>query len=552
MRAGGKVVVFSLVVLMGLGLFGLESGWWGEADSLDTKDPGAGGKPSATSLSPKSEEGEKGVAGSRVLRKATPSSVSRLRVRILGKDLGKKGEKPAGKVYWTTSPKAPVASSMMAPEHGFPLAKKGEFQRSLEGETVLEIPAGHWTWVRVFTVVEKKACSGYRLFPPFSGEKEFLFIPKPESRGVHVFLCRKDLETPVPHAPIRVFWMGTKTGGNWKLVRTVKTDGNGYVRVSQLQPGRFLLLGPGAKRDESLPYVQRFLLPDFAPMTEIPLSLVAHEKRFALVVEVHAGIEKGPHRAPKLFLKRRSDFMGELFPMKGVLAPGTQKVRFLVPLGSYEVGVLPLGRVAIPREQRNLEFRSPGQKFSLSAMERKKRTTVVLRGIGSRDFPVSVFPLPPGPVFDDEIALMFLGPYRWNLAEQWIPTPSGTFDCIVSGRTQSWLSRRPVAFGGDRVEIGLEPATQVQVNWKGVPWVVGKGASLEVRTEKRRFRRVFSRRLVPDGGRMEPSFVANLVVDRGRVSLVCRAFQTDKVLWRRSLELRGVRKVLEVVGRQPQ
>ncbi|GEM_PF-4694710 len=555
MRMGGRKLwlLWGVLFCTGIVILGFRLSWWGSKElarfSGGEAKQGKGKETASAKGFEAPEERPRSLRpGGKEHRKKRVSKKGRIRVRILAPE----GAKVKGRVYWSTSLTAPIASSMMAPEHGFPLAKKGEMQRAMEREAVLEIPAGHWVWMRVFAVVDQKVSSGYRLFAPFEGKKEFVWTPQWESRGIHVFLCQKDLETPVPDALVRVFWMPTKTNASWELVRRLKTNGVGYAKAEGLKPGRFLLLGPGAQMEEGLPYVQRFLLPASAPMTEIPVTLVAPEKRFDLVLDVQAAIKRGPHKAPKLFLKREGDLMGELVPMKAVLGPGTQKVHFLLPLDDYEVGVLPLGRCYIPQDQRRISFQKPGQKFSLSVMERTKKSSIVLRGLTGRDFPVSVFPVPPSPVFDDQIALMFMGPYRWNLAKQWIPTPKGSFDLIVSGRMQSWLSKGKVAFGGDRVEVELIPATHIQVFWKGVSWALGKGAVLEVRTERRMFRRVLSRRLVPDGGRMVPAFVGNLVVDRGRVSLVCRDEASEKVLWERHLQMKTARKVLEIVGAQPQ
>ena len=47
---------------------------------------------------------------------------------LLLRILGPEGKPVPGSVYWTTSPQPPATSSLMAPEHGYPLPGSGVMQ----------------------------------------------------------------------------------------------------------------------------------------------------------------------------------------------------------------------------------------------------------------------------------------------------------------------------------------------------------------------------------------------------------------------------------------
>ena len=462
----------------------------------------------------------------------------------------KEGKKLSGKVYWVEKKGPPVTSSMLAPEYGFPLPKNGVHIQSHQGEAHLEITSHHWTWLRVTGRFQKgRLACNYLRIPPFSGTKRKILLLDPTKRSVFVFLVHKDLETPVSHGEVRLFRQSMASMAVPSLVRKKKTDATGYVSFQGLEPGRFALLAPGAREQDKMPYVQRFILPAQASMTDLPLTLVQPETRYTLRLRVVADIKGAPKLPPKFFLKRKADQIGELYPMQGVLRSGSQELKFFVPLGDYELGALPLGRLRFSPGTNHFSFTRDQQVFPISVQEDSQQTYVELVGLGFGDFPVSVFPRPKEPLFDDQMALMFCGPFHWKLAKQMIPLPSGSFDFLVYGRSGTWVSQKTLQIDHPKtLRIPLVPATRLSLTWKKVPWKVGRRAVLQIRTSRRLSSRVLSRRFAPEGGRMDPAFVSTIVVERGPVTLTCFDSEQNNILWKRMFQATKPAKALLVLG----
>lgn len=475
------------------------------------------------------------------------------RTRIRGKGnlllriLGPEGNPVSGNVYWATSPQAPVTSSLMAPEHGYPLPGSGVMQQPHEGSASLPIPPGHWTWLRV-TGNRGWFASRYERVAPFAGPQELAIRLTPNKRGIHVFVVQDDLTTPAGRVPVRLMAATMDAPGQVKPLASGMTDELGYHHFDDLEPGSFLLLAPGADPALQMPYTQRVLLPDQVAMTEMALTLVVPRPRVSIELDVHADLAKLPQLPPKVYLKRQGDHLGELYPMQGVLVPGDQKLAFRVPIGKYEIGVLPLGRVGIDPRQTRIEVREGGQVFSLRLTGHRPKKEIQLVGLARPDFPVTVFPRTRTPLLDDEFALMFCGPYRWHLDKQLVALPNLICDLVVTGRTGYWLSKGAVNLAGSPLEVGLQPATQLKITWKHFPKGKGIQALLHVRTSGGVFYRVMSRRFAPEGGRMDPAFVATLIVPRGPVTLECQK-EGGSAYWRRTLRARDSRQEVHVDGR---
>jgi len=142
---------------------------------------------------------------------------------------------------------------------------------------------------------------------------------------------------------------------------------------------------------------------------------------------------------------------------------------------------------------------------------------------------------------DDEFALMFCGPYKWHLDKQITALPDLVCDLVVTGRTGFWLSKGPTSLAGARIQVNLQPATQIRVTWKHFPRGESTEALLHVRTRGSEFFRVMSRRFAPDGGRMDPAFVATVIVPRGPVAIECQN-KDGSLHWRRTLQARESRQ----------
>ena len=489
------------------------------------------------------DSGPNGVAIEGGSSRQAVKGPGKLKVFILGAD----SQPSPGKIYWLTSPTAPATSCLMAPEHGYPLPSSGVQQQSHDGEAQLDIPAAHWTWVRV-TGERDGFASRYARIAPFSGEQRLEIQLDPNHRGIHAFVVQTDLTTPASEVSVRLLSAAMDAPDQLTLLATRKTDAWGYCYFEDLEPGSFLLLAPGVRRGAKMPYAQRVLLPDTVAMSEIALTLVVPEPRVSIQLDVNATLEKAPQLPPKLYLKRQNDHLGELYPMEGVLSAGAQKLSFQVPVGKYEIGVLPLGRAHIHPDQTTIDVVEDDQVFPVTVMGRMPKKEIRLDGLPRNAYPVTVFPRPSTPLLDDEFALMFCGPFKWQVDTQVTALPNMVCDLVVTSRRGFWLSKGPVSLAGPKIRVDLQPATQVSVTWKHFPHGMDLAALLHVRTSGSEFYRVMSRRFAPDGGRTDPAFVATLIVPRGPVTVECQK-KDGSIYWRRTLQAKEFRQSVAVSDR---
>ncbi|HHI81345.1 MAG TPA: hypothetical protein ENK02_15380 [Planctomycetes bacterium] len=454
---------------------------------------------------------------------------ARLAFRVLSQD----AKALPGKIYWVYSAAPPKTSRLMAPEFGFDLSP-GVEHRSHQGSGSLEVPPGRWTWLRVTGVQDRRVLARYALVPPFSGTKTLELRLSPTKRRIHVFLLQKDLVSPAGGEELRLF---RREGAKTKLVQKKRTDGNGYVVFEEDRPGAFLVLAPGATLRDKAPYVGAVILTPKVNLHNIAMTLLVPEPRVRVDFAIQVGLPPNQGLPPKLFLKRLDGMLGALYPMPGILGKGMNRFSLEVPRGSYELSALPLGRIRIPRQNRILQVEQEGQKVELRLFAEGKKIPVTLQGLGYRDFPVSIYPRVEKPLQDDELKLMFCGPYRWRIPKNQAAFPKGVFDLLAFGRFGTWISQRKHSSSEARMLVRLKPATLLDFTWRGV--MPRGSAMMRVRDERGVFYRILSKRLVPEGGGMFRALVGRLVVARGRVQL--DLMEGDRILWTKAFKARKAR-----------
>ncbi len=529
-------------LVLGMGILLLALGYW----FLELR--GKGGKAGPDPLGPAAQSPretaplptDKGTARTKKPTQPAPqrtkhvASGASLSFRVVNP----KGQPLPGKIYWAFSRTAPRTSRLMAPEFGFALSP-GVEKRSHLGQGVLSVPEGRWTWLRVTGVEKKTIRSRYALVPPFEGKKELELRLDPEKRRIHVFLLQKDLVTPASRQEVRLY---RKEGGKVNLVQTQKTDSHGYLVFEEDKPGYFLVLAPGANLRDKAPYLGAVVMTPSVPIHKLAITLLVPEPRVKVDFLVHVGLPPSQGLPPKLFLKRMDGELGTLFPMPGILGKGKNRFSLEVPRGTYELSALPLGRIRIPKQNQILRIQKEGQKVELSLFAEGKKVPVTLKGLGYRDFPVSVYPRAARPLLDDELKMMFCGPYRWRIPKNLAAFPRGVFDVLAFGRFGTWISKRKHSSKEASMVVQLEPATLMDFVWRGE--LPRGSAMMRVRNERGVFFRVLSKRLVPEGGGMFRALVGRLVLPRGRVQL--DLMEGDKVLWSRTFH--ATKKTMKLVG----
>ena len=532
MKKNPTFLVISLVLLggaLGVSLFGPQK--------KDRSGPSTPLVKKAPTPGPKAGSSEDVVPNRDSVSSGDAKGVSTLSFKVVGPG----GGEASGDVYWVTSSRPPHCSRLMAPELGFRLSS-GVKKKRHKGEGQIQIPGGHWTWMRVSGREKGTRGFQYRLVPPFQGTKELLFQLRPKKRRIHVFLLHDDLMRPVKGKEIRLF---SRMGPKLSLLSTRKTNREGYVFLEADHPGDFLVLGPGVKPHDGPPFMTSLALRGESALNEIPITLVLKEPRITWNFEVDFKLPGSQGLPPKLFLKRLDGHLGELYPMPGMLRMGKNRFQFEVPRGHYELSALPLGRIAIPREFQYLDAKRDGQTTVLSLWTAGKQIPVKLKGLGYQDFPVTVYPRPLTPLLDDELKLMFCGPYRWHIPKNLAAFPRGVFDLLAFGRFKTWISKKRHSSKEANMEVQMVPACLVDVQLTGnLPLSVSKTV-LFVRSEKGTFRRVMSRRLVPQGGAMVPAMIGRVVVPRGRVVLKIQA--AGRELWKKVFQAKKEKRTFAIV-----
>ena len=123
---------------------------------------------------------EQAIEGAVRKELSSSQAVAVLELRILKED----GKPAKGTVFWTTSQAPIVSSSQMAPEQGQQLPANVQTV-SHTGSARLEIPAGHWTWLRVTDHgADHFTTCAYARIKPFAGQHTRLFRLSPGVRIV--------------------------------------------------------------------------------------------------------------------------------------------------------------------------------------------------------------------------------------------------------------------------------------------------------------------------------------------------------------------------------
>lgn len=454
--------------------------------------------------------------------------------------------KPArGIVSWTASERHPLTGRVLPVFAG--VESNGLHQAAYETEAVLQVPSERWLWARV-SAAERPLAGWYLRVPPFQGERMEHLLLSFRKRTLHVFALNAEVTGPAAGREVGIYAIDMRNPGPPIPLKTMNTDENGYVRVAGLEPGGFLVAGPGAEAKDGHPHCTRLMLPPKIPAFEAPCTVVAMPRTQFVTLRIEADIrpEKNRGMAPRLYLKRKDDGSGHPHPLPTVLQPGRQTCVLRVPPGTYELGSLPLGRLALETNEGFLEVATGKDPvMDVKVRENEAMTSLELRGIPKERFPVIVHPQRCDGVLDEDPQLFFLGEYRWRLPEQRVPVLG--FRCRLVGlaRGGTYIADRELELTRAPVAVAMKPACLVHVTWLGPEAVRSEGAIAMTTSGKEQVVTRLRRELVADGAELKPALVGTVVVPKGRLQVEC--LRADgSVVWRREHDGQGPSVVISV------
>jgi len=474
-------------------------------------------------------------------RRAPAERAAELRVRVQSKD----GTPVKGSVFWRTGLRPPVTSDLLAQNR-----ESEPRVQSMEhtGLARLRVPSTHWTWLRVVAHgTGGRSVGAFRRVPPFEGEKEVVVdLDHPEAR-LHVFLLDSDLVTPAAERDVRLYVRSLHSDGQPRLHATGRTDKWGYVVFDDLPEGGQMVCAPGARIGDPPPYTSYTIVAQPQSAMELPVTLVVPEEKVELRLQVTAHVEKHQSPpAPRLVLERQDGGRELRFPVRDALKPGVHEYRVGVPPGRYCVRGLPQGALQILDEGKTVDVhRGENRVFRVSVMATSAKTKVRLVGLARSCFPVQVSVLQPGAFLDDPKSLSFLGPYRWQTAEQYVGGSWQQARLTAFANIGVWTSAAPVTLAGGDVSVEMIPATRIELRWIAAD--AGVKAWAELKSSSGTQLVVLARQLVGRNGRMESCLVGRAVVPRGKLRIEGLDARTASPAWVREIQATRPYEVVRVV-----
>ncbi|MFQ5505087.1 MAG: hypothetical protein ACE5F1_09865, partial [Planctomycetota bacterium] len=262
---------------------------------------------------------------------------------------------------------------------------------------------------------------------------------------------------------------------------------------------------------------------------------------------VSVSFEKTPALPPKLFLRRRGESPGKLFPMRGTLRSGDQMAVMSVPKGEYEMDVLPLGLLTAMNGVDTLHIGSDGAKpRRIEFEENRELVELVLHGIPEGELPLTVAPLRVESAMGGDADVLFCGPYRWSAPSQKIPRLPYACRIVVKGRSGYWLSSQRVTWEAPVTRVDLIRASRLELSWFPGSAELDPIAIVEFRSGRTAATTGFRPGLVQVAGSVKPVLKAVLIVPRVAGTLDCRKRPGGQVLWRRRVRMQRAVENLEV------
>ncbi|MEZ5988711.1 MAG: hypothetical protein R3F30_06235 [Planctomycetota bacterium] len=453
-----------------------------------------------------------------------------LRIRVVDSN----GIPVAGQAAWEFCDGHPLCGLPLDWERGSKIPMTEGKPRGHDGHLDIEAPSGAWTWLRVRADPPQlgEPCETYALVPPWAEEREVRLV------GTHyaipVFVLAKGLAGNLPDGEVQL-WRSPLDGQKpIELVGTGRTGSQGQLRFEGLTPGSYVVCAPGAGRGARPPHAEKVVLGGPAGRQEHPVVVQQAEPVARIDLQVDSTIV--PVSAPMPVLYARSLDDDDLVPMQGTIRAGKQTVHLELRDGVYELALLPGGIGRIENDDTMLEVKdghSSRSEILLVPLDRKVEVELV--GLDFKVRGVHCWFRSEDGLHDENRRLLFHGPWTWNVRKLDIPLAAERGRWVVWDQGHVWLSKQ--VFDTDAVvhRVELEPATRLQVRWRGEDALMRGPTHLVVTSRHGSCARVQAKVLAPVDGRRVAMRLGTCVVPRGPVQVDCVDDTTGESLWTRDV-----------------
>jgi hypothetical protein len=271
---------------------------------------------------------------------------------------------------------------------------------------------------------------------------------------------------------------------------------------------------------------------------ELSCTVVAPRPRHTVRFSTLTRLSPELRPPPMLFLWRRGEGEGALFPLRQPLQAGTQSFEVAVPEGIYRLAALPQGSVRIQPDLGPLAVpRDTGGVLELRVEENAKSTQLELRGVDRGDFPLRVYAHPVDEPFGGQEHLLFCGPMTWRLPRADLWSIEGRARIVATGRTQSFVSAEEVSLAGGAVAVTLVPATRLEIRWEVEQPGRHEGAVVDVEQGSVTSRLLLHPAVWTLEGTVRRGLRGAIAVGRGAASLACWSARSGERAWARTVDL---------------
>ncbi len=460
-------------------------------------------------------------------------------------EITRAGEPAAGWLTWVSGEKPNLLHSRLQTQLDLSNTAAGISHRKHQGSVSIRVPNRHWVWLRA--TLAQNGRPGPSAFARISPEEITCKVDvQMNTRSIHVLLLESDFRTPAANREVHCHLTDLTTGAAAAEPSTGKTNAYGLVSFVDLSPGAISVCAPGTVPSTPPPATRRFILPEKVPLLEDSCTLVVPAHTLSLRLEVHAQLAPSAGLPPKLFLRRKDDGSGQLFPQQGSLREGQQELEFDLPPGGYEIACLPLYSLRIVSGTGYLLLeRDTTHRVQLQANE--TTTSLELLGLPQRNaFPLKVIPQPADGLVDTRFDLTFLGPHSWHTAKNTVPSiPSPVRLCAI-GRLGTWISATKLSIRGAVVRASMQPACYLGVRWFDAPSAAGP-YTVVLENGNLSIARVLRCGFSPTLQGPRPALSGEFVVGLGNYRLECRDAE-GQMLWSRTVQADKPRMSVEIEG----
>lgn len=362
---------------------------------------------------------------------------------------------------------------------------------------------------------------------------------------VSVRVLSDDWATPLPSAEVRVFPFDPRRMQRPTEFTSLRADATGVARVIGMESGSLWICGPGRQPGDDAPGSVRVELRAGAS----PQSVAVTAKPQLVEIDVIVDAQFAPRDGfgSRVVLHRVDDGSRREWPFPRLVVQGREQVRMVLPAGSFEISLRPIGALQIDGGNSLLVIREGEPSPRIALVENPNRTMVTLDGVPLDAFPVRVEVIPTDRIDDRRHALEWWGPTAWTSATTSVPSLTGPHRVVATSRAGTWCSRDALAPGQAAATVRLEPATRIAVVVES--WSSPRDLEMVVDVDDSVV--PYTRALLPTFGpefpALEaPALVGEVFVLRDRdVALEARAADGE-VVWRRSHRSEGAEQVVRV------